>query len=78
MAQYNQITNFVAAQSEINIPIGESMPAKYSNELALQYAGGPLKYGGITDRNEIEENLRTNCLFGITSCWSDQRLRRIS
>jgi hypothetical protein len=60
--RYNQIANFVVAQSEINIAIGDAKPAKYFAELAQQCDGGPLKYGGITDRQEMEENLRANCL----------------
>lgn len=60
--RYNQIANFVVAQSEINIAIGDAKPAKYFAELTRQCDGGPLKYGGITDRKEMEENLRANCL----------------
>jgi hypothetical protein len=60
--RYNQIANFVVAQSEINIAIGDAAPAKYFAELAQQCDSGPLKYGGITNRKEMEENLRTNCL----------------
>lgn len=60
--RYNQIANFVVAQSEINIAIGDAKPAKYFAELAEQCTGGPLKYGGITERTEMEDNLRANCL----------------
>lgn len=60
--RYNQIANFVVAQSEINIAIGDAKPAKYFAELSEQCAGGALKYGGITDRTEMEDNLRANCL----------------
>lgn len=60
--RYNQIANFVVAQSEINIAIGDAKPAKYFAELAEQCTGGPLKYGGITERKEMEDNLRANCL----------------
>jgi hypothetical protein len=60
--RYNQIANFVVAQSEINIAIGDAQPAKYFAELAQQCDGGPLRYGGITERTEMEDNLRANCL----------------
>jgi len=60
--RYNQIANFVVAQSEINIAIGDKPPATYFSELAKQCAGGPMKYGGITDRAELVANLRANCL----------------
>lgn len=60
--RYNQIANFVVAQSEINIAIGDEDPQVYFRELAEQCAGGARKYGGITDRNEMAANLRANCL----------------
>lgn len=60
--RYNQIANFVLAQSEINIAIGDKAPEIYFKELAEQCAGGVKKYGGITDRAELIDNLRRNCL----------------
>ena len=60
--RYNQIANFVVAQSEINIAIGDKDPQVYFHELAEQCAGGAQKYGGITDREEMAANLRANCL----------------
>ena len=60
--RYNQIANFVLAQSEINIAIGDKSPQTYFAELAEQCAGGKKKYGGITDTKELRANLRMNCL----------------
>lgn len=60
--RYNQIANFVLAQSEINIAIGDKAPEIYFKELAEQCDGGVKKYGGITDRAEMIDNLRINCL----------------
>ena len=60
--RYNQIANFVLAQSEINIAIGDKAPQIYFAELAKQCAGGPKKYGGITKRTELCTNLRMSCL----------------
>jgi hypothetical protein len=60
--RYNQIANFVLAQSEINIAIGDRAPEIYFKELAEQCAGGVKKYGGITDRDELRANLRMSCL----------------
>lgn len=60
--RYNQIANFVIAQSEINIAIGDKPPAVYFAELADQVRGGKSKYGGITDEAELRANLRANCL----------------
>ena len=60
--RYNQIGNFVLAQSEINIAIGDKAPEKYFAELAEQCAGGKKKYGGITDPKELRANFRMNCI----------------
>ena len=60
--RYNQIANFVLAQSEINIAIGDKAPEQYFKELAEQCAGGKKKYGGITDVTELRANMRMSCL----------------
>ena len=60
--KYNQIANFVLAQSEINIAIGDKPPETYFKELAEQCDGGAKKYGGITERMEMIENFKMNCL----------------
>jgi hypothetical protein len=61
-SRHNQIANFVLAQSEINIAIGDKPPEKYFGELAEQCNGGQKKYGGITDAADLRANLRANCL----------------
>jgi len=60
--RYNQIANFVLAQSEINIAIGDKAPEKYFSELAEQCAGGKKKYGGITNLADMKANLLMHCL----------------
>jgi len=60
--RYNQIANFVLAQSEINIAIGYKAPEKYFQELAEQCNGGAKKYGGITNATDLKANLRMHCL----------------
>jgi hypothetical protein len=60
--RYNQIANYVLAQSEINIAISDKPPEKYFGELAEQCAGGKRKYGGITDLDAMRGNLRTSCI----------------
>lgn len=60
--RYNQIANFVMAQSEINIAIGDKPPEQYFKELAEQVAGGRKMYGGITDKTDLRANLRANCI----------------
>lgn len=59
---YNQIGNYVIAQSEINIAIGAKPPAAYFAELNAQCEGGAKKYGGITNRDELIANLAMNCI----------------
>ncbi len=60
--RYNQIANFVLAQSEINIAIGDKPPEKYFAELAEQCNGGKKRYGGITNASELRANLAMSCL----------------
>ena len=59
---YNQIANYVIAQSEINIAIGDKDPAIYFKELVNQCKGGPRKYGAITDMEELKSNLTMHCI----------------
>lgn len=61
-ARYNQIANFVLAQSEINIAIGHKPPAKYFKELSEQCRGGNKKYGAISRVGEMKSNLAQHCL----------------
>ncbi len=60
--RYNQIANFVLAQSEINIAIGDKAPETYFADLARQCDGGAKKYGGITEKTELVANMRMSCL----------------
>lgn len=54
---YNQVANYVVAQSEINISIGSKAPAVYFAELCEQCAGGKRKYGGIVEIDALRANL---------------------
>jgi len=60
--RYNQIANFVLAQSEINIAIGDKSPEVYFRELIEQCRGAEKKYGGITDLTELRANLKMSSL----------------
>ena len=60
--RYNQIANFVIAQSEINIAIGDTPPEIYFAKIAEQVNGGTRRYGGIVARDRLLENLTDNCL----------------
>jgi len=59
---YNQIANYVMAQSEINIAIGSNPPAVYLNDVLNQCRGGKLKYGGINSEEELRKNLEMHCI----------------
>jgi len=59
---YNQIANYVIAQSEINIKIGAKAPNVYFQEIIQQCKGGKLKYGGIISVEELQKNMRMHCI----------------
>lgn len=59
---YNQIANYVIAQSEINIAIGAKSPELYFGEINSHCLNGKQKYGGITDKAELMQNLEMNCI----------------
>ena len=59
---YNQIANYVMAQSEINIAIGDKEPEKYFSELINQCETKVAKYGAIIDIEQLRENLQANCI----------------
>jgi hypothetical protein len=60
--KYNQIANFVVAQSEINIAIGNKSPDAYFEQLAQQVRGGGAVYGGITSESDLRANLQMSCV----------------
>lgn len=60
--RYNQIANFVLAQSEINIAIGARAPEVYFAELTDQCNGGMKRFGGITELADLRANLRMSCI----------------
>lgn len=59
---YNQISNYVVAQSEINISIGAKAPSQYFKEILTQCETGVKKYGAITDKQELLKNFEMNCI----------------
>lgn len=61
-SQYNQIGNYVIAQTEINIAIGNKEPQVYFGQMWEQCNGGSKLYGNITNSEELRENLRMNCI----------------
>lgn len=59
---YNQIANFVYAQTEVNIRIGNKAPSDYFKGVLAQCNGGPVLYGTIRDMTELKKNLRSHAI----------------
>ena len=59
---YNQIANYTYTQTEINIKIKDAPPCEYMSNMKKQIAGEGSFYGGITDMEDLEENLSENCV----------------
>ena len=60
--EYNQVANYVYAQSEINIKVGKKSPKEYFSDVLKQCSGGELIYGGINDMDVLKKNLKNNCV----------------
>lgn len=61
-SMYNQVANYVVAQTEINISIGNKPPYVYLNDVLLQCKTKVPKYGGIIDEEEFLSNLEVHCI----------------
>ena len=61
-SDYNQVANYTYAQTEVNIKIGKKAPKEYFQEILKQCDGEKLKYGGITDKEELYKNLEQHCI----------------
>ena len=59
---YNQLANMAYMQTEINITIRDRAPQEYLADAVRQCEDGTPRYGGITDRRTLNENLRQNCI----------------
>lgn len=60
--KYNQIANYVMMQSEINIAIKDRAPSIYFSELLDHVSKSEVKYGAITDLEEMRNNFRMHCI----------------
>jgi len=60
--KYNQIANYTYMQSEINIKVGNKSPKVYFEDLKTQLEDQELIYGGINTEEELNENLKVNCM----------------
>ena len=61
-SRYNQTANYVVMQSEINIKIGDTPPEEYFQALQEQCEDGNPRYGGITDIDQLSDNLAEHCI----------------
>jgi hypothetical protein len=59
---YNQIANYVYAQTEINVKVGKKSPKEYFSEILKQCNGGELSFGGICNMTSLKENFEANCI----------------
>ncbi len=59
---YNQIANFVYAQTEVNIRIGDKEPKEYFKIILEQCKSGKVTLGSIDDINKLKKNLRDHCI----------------
>ncbi len=70
--QYNKVANYVYLQQEINIKIWAKSPKEYFNELLEQCKNNEPKYGLITDKNKLLENMKQNAIpETIFNMWVD-------
>ncbi len=60
--RYNQISNYVMMQSEINIAVRDRAPSEYFTELLDHCGNGQAAYGAITDLDEMRDNFRQHCI----------------
>jgi len=61
-SDYNQVGNYALTETAINIRIGNRAPADYLAEVREQIETGRATLGEITDRVDLEENLRENAI----------------
>ena len=61
-SRYNQIANYVYMQQEVNIKVGNKAPEVYFSEVLEQCHSGELKYGAISNKEELSKNLKENCI----------------
>ncbi len=60
--EYNQVANLVLMQQEINIRIGSKSPKEYMSSVLASIEDGTLRYGAITSREKLIQNLEENAV----------------
>ena len=61
-SRYNQIANYAYVHQAINISISDEAPCEYMGKVFDQCETKKPIYGGITDLEELKENLRQHCI----------------
>lgn len=61
-SDYNQIANFVYAQTEVNIRVGMKAPKEYMKDVVKQCKGGKVIFGSIQDEAALKKNLRDHAI----------------
>lgn len=61
-ADYNQVANFVLAETSINISISNKSPSAYMAEVGEQIESGVLTLGEITEAEDLARNLAENAV----------------
>ena len=65
-SMYNQVANYVYAQTEINIKIGKKAPNDYLRYVRdVQCKGGDAKYGSISSFEVLSDNLLNDCCIPL-------------
>lgn len=59
---YNQVANFALTETPINIAIKDLPPKEYMAMMSRQIETGELKIGEITQRSDLEMNLKENAI----------------
>ena len=66
-SDYNQVANYIYTQTEINIKIGKKAPKDYLGYVRdIQCMGGETKYGGISNYENLKDNLLNDCCLPET------------
>lgn len=61
-SEYNQVANYALTETAVNITINDASPARYFARVHQQIETNVLDLGEITDRADLERNLKENAL----------------
>ena len=61
-SRYNQVANYIFLDTQLNISIGDKAPSEYFKDIFDQCTTKRIKHGNIQDIDELQANLKTNCI----------------